>query len=152
MAKVTLELDPFGPPLLEGTIAALGMDGSAAPTELALASLVRLGLPTGTVDALLQHGIPESDVFPFVTSHRTFHRRRAAAEPLTAGESDRAERLARLLALATAVLGDTKRAVHWMSSPKKHLNEQRPLDFVGSSAGTKLVEEMLLRAYYGNVA
>ena len=137
--------------LFHRTLATLDLDANV-PDDLALAAAIRRGLPAHTIDALIEHGIPEADVFGWVIPRRTWQRRRQAQETLTADESDRAERLARIFALACAVLDDQERAVLWLSSSKRRFDGQRPLDLISSSVGTKLVEEALLQAYYGNVA
>lgn len=139
-------------PVSAETLRVLDLDATNAPDELALATLVSRGLPVHSIDALLALGIPEADIHKLVLSRRTFQRRRTARSALTPDESDRAERVARILALARVVLGDTPRAVNWLSTTKRRLNNRRPLDLLGSSVGTKIVEETLLQAYYGNVA
>jgi putative toxin-antitoxin system antitoxin component (TIGR02293 family) len=103
------------------------------------------------VGALLEVGIPGEDIFRSVISRRTFVRRRAEEKALSPEESDRAERFARILALATTVLGDRERALRWLEGSHQTFEGRRPLDLIASSVGTKVVEDALLQAYYGNV-
>lgn len=140
------------PSLLHDTLSALGLSAVETPNELAFATLIAGGLPATSIDGLLHQGIPETDIYRCVIPRRTFQHRRASAKRLTPNESDRAERLARVLALARAVFGDPERAVRWLLSTKKRFDDRRPLDLIQSSVGTKLVEEALLQAYFGNVA
>ncbi len=91
-------------------------------------------------------------MFRWVIPRRTWQLRRQARKALTPDESDRAERIARTLALAEAVFGDRGRAIRWLSSAKQRFDGQTPLDLINSSVGTKIVEDALLQAYYGNVA
>lgn len=137
--------------LLEATRAALGLTKKQAPDELALANLVSRGLPAQSVSCLIEQGIPDRDVFRTVIPRRTFQRRLESHTPLSPTESDRAERFGRILALASIVLGDDTRAVEWLSTKKRRLDNARPLDLLESNTGAKLVEDTLLQAYYGNV-
>jgi len=138
--------------LLNETREVLRIDEREAPDDISMATLVSRGLSTESVEGLVARGIPENDIYRFVIPRRTFQRRHAARERLTPQESDRAERMARMLALARAVFDDSDRAMHWLISAKRGFDGRRPLDLVGSSLGAKLVEEALLRAYFGNVA
>ncbi len=138
--------------LIADTLHTLDIDPAGGADELALAALVGRGLPVHSVEALLELGIPEADIFRLVLSRRTYQRRHAAHSALTADESDRAERLARIVALTCAVLGDAKRAVNWLTTAKRGFDNRRALDLLGSNIGAKIVEEALLQAYYGNVA
>ncbi len=138
--------------LLEATRATLGLTRGEVPNELALAKLIARGLPARAVSRLIERGIPDRDIFRVVIPRRTFQRRLAQHAPLSPAQSDRAERFARILALASTVLGNEKRAIEWLSTTKRRFNGERPLTLLESSTGTRLVEETLLQAYYGNVA
>ena len=146
------EQAPLWRSLLLDTFTILKLSPTGPPEELKLAIWIREGLPADTVQALLDAGVDERDVFDSVIARRTWQRRREAQEPLSSDESDRAARVAQLLAMATAVFDDHDRALLWLNTPKRRFEGQRPLDLVGSSVGARLVEETLLQAYYGNVA
>jgi putative toxin-antitoxin system antitoxin component (TIGR02293 family) len=137
--------------LLECTRLVLGLTKKQAPNELKLADLVSRGLPAESVTRLIEQGIPDRDIFRTVIPRRTFQRRLASQAPLSPTESDRVERFARILALASLVLDGERRAVQWLSTKKRRFNDARPLDLLESNTGTKLVEDTLLQAYYGNV-
>ncbi|MEO6913065.1 MAG: antitoxin Xre/MbcA/ParS toxin-binding domain-containing protein [Candidatus Baltobacteraceae bacterium] len=139
-------------PISAETVRILDLVAADLPDELALAGLVGRGLPTHSIDVLLEMGMAETDIHKLVLSRRTFQRRRTSHSVLTPEESDRTERVARILALARLVLGDTPRAMNWLSTTKRRFDNRRPLDLLVSSVGTKIVEETLLQAYYGNVA
>jgi putative toxin-antitoxin system antitoxin component (TIGR02293 family) len=121
-------------------------------SDLDLASRVRTGFPIRSIEALIAHGIPDEEIFRSVISRRTFRRRQADNQKLTAEESDRAERFGRALALATLVLGDEVRAVRWLTQGKQKLKGQAPTEVLASGAGAKVVEELLLQSYFGFVA
>jgi putative toxin-antitoxin system antitoxin component (TIGR02293 family) len=108
-------------------------------------------LPAESVTRLIEQGIPDRDIFRTVIPRRTFQRRLASQAPLSPTESDRVERFGRILALASLVLDGETRAVQWLSTKKRRFNDARPLDLLESNTGTKLVEDTLLQAYYGNV-
>jgi putative toxin-antitoxin system antitoxin component (TIGR02293 family) len=146
----SFEAEPWSS-LLAETCGYLGLELEEAPSELALASLISRGLPVRAVGNLLQVGVPDEDIFRSVISRRTFIRRKAEEQALSPEESDRAERFARVLALATAVFGDRQRALQWLEAGHRTFAGRRPLDLIASSVGTKVVEDALLQAYYGNV-
>jgi putative toxin-antitoxin system antitoxin component (TIGR02293 family) len=137
--------------LLEETRTVLGLNKRDAPDELTLARLVARGLPVRSVSRLIERGIPDHEIYRTVIPRRTFARRLAADARLSPDESDRAERVARVLALATVVLGDNRRAIEWLSTQKQRFAGARPLDLLESTAGAKLVESTLRQAYYGDV-
>ncbi len=139
------------PQLLEETRNALDLSESEVPDELALADLVSRGLPIRSLESLIERGIPEGDIYRFVIPRRTLERRRAT-HILSPSESDRTERLAHIVALACIVLGENEKAVEWLTTRKQQFNDARPLDLIESNTGAKLVEDVLLRAYFGNVA
>jgi putative toxin-antitoxin system antitoxin component (TIGR02293 family) len=74
----------------------------------------------------------------------TLHRR----QRLTAEESERLERLARMAALAEQVWEDEARAQEFLISPQPQLDGERPVDLARSDLGTREVEELLFRLEY----
>jgi putative toxin-antitoxin system antitoxin component (TIGR02293 family) len=116
-----------------------------------LAALVRQGLPAGSVKVLAekldlgnavisrQLGIPQ----------RTMTRRLSEGSRLTAAESDRTVRLARVYAMAVETLGDAVKAVAWLRTPNRALAGKRPLDYLDTDVGTREVEDILGRIAYG---
>jgi len=116
-----------------------------------LAKLVRRGLPASTVTALAgklslgnavlsrKLGIPQ----------RTMTRRLTQQGRLTAAESDRAARLARVYADAVEMIGDEARAVQWLLTPNRALDGERPLDRLDTDVGAREVEDILGRIAYG---
>jgi putative toxin-antitoxin system antitoxin component (TIGR02293 family) len=66
--------------------------------------------------------------------------------------SDRLYRSAKILALAEHVLEDREQALAWMSATQSGLGGRRPLDLIATEAGTREVEEELLRIEHGFVA
>src|SRR5882762_2847148 len=70
---------------------------------------------------LARHGYSEEEIFALVVPKRTLARRRAAGEPLTIEETDKALRLARIAAQAERVFGDAGKAHRWLRKAKREL-------------------------------
>lgn len=85
------------------------------------------------------------------------HRRRKAVEALdAAARRDGVRRLAQVECLADTVLtqaadvfGSRKAAVNWLMRPAMALDQQRPIDLLGTAAGREQVELLLIRLHYG---
>ena len=116
-----------------------------------LAQLVRKGLPAGSVTALAQ----KLDLGNIVLSRklgipqRTLTRRLSQGARLTAAESDRTVRFARVYANAVEMIGDEKKAVEWLRTPNRALGGERPLDQLDTDLGARTVEDILGRIAYG---
>jgi putative toxin-antitoxin system antitoxin component (TIGR02293 family) len=116
-----------------------------------LAQLVRQGLPAGSVTALAE----KLDVGRTVLSRklgipqRTLTRRLSQRSRLTAAESDRTVRLARVYANAVEMIGDEEKAVEWLRTPNRALGGARPLDQLDTDPGARAVEDILGRIAYG---
>ena len=116
-----------------------------------LARLVRRGLPATSVTALAEKlevgntvlsrklGIPQ----------RTLTRRLSKRSRLTAAESDRTVRLARVYAHAVEMIGSQGKAVEWLRTPNRALGGDRPLDQLDTDPGARAVEDILGRIAYG---
>ena len=81
-------------------------------------------------------------------SERTLTRRRKESV-LPSDESDRVYRIARLVELATEVLGNEDDARQWMKESNVALGNQTPLEFSKSDPGAELVEQLLGRIDQG---
>ncbi|MCL5670828.1 MAG: DUF2384 domain-containing protein [Acidobacteria bacterium] len=116
-----------------------------------LAQLVRKGLPAAAVTALAKN----LDVANAVLSsklgipQRTLTRRLSQESRLTAAESDRTVRLARVYAQAIEMIGEKEKAVEWLRTPNRALGGERPLDQLDTDLGARAVEDILGRIAYG---
>ena len=116
-----------------------------------LAQLIRKGLPAGSVAALAD----KLDLGSTVLSRklgipqRTLTRRLSQRSRLTAAESDRTVRFARVYANAVGMIGDEKKAVEWLRTPNRALGGERPLDQLDTDLGARAVEDILGRIAYG---
>jgi putative toxin-antitoxin system antitoxin component (TIGR02293 family) len=116
-----------------------------------LASSIRAGLPATTInilaDRLTMHrtdvakrlGIPQ----------RTLTRRLSQHARLTTDESDRAARMARIIALAVEILGSDEKASSWLRTPNRPLRGKAPIDEIGTDPGYRAVEDILYAIAYG---
>jgi putative toxin-antitoxin system antitoxin component (TIGR02293 family) len=115
------------------------------------------------LDALVSHGLPKQalksivDIIGLNTEERkqllyrivpeaTYKRRR---DKLTAEESERTERLARIYATAQYVWNAEGEARVFLHTPHPLLQGRTPLDVSMTELGARRVEELLWHLYYG---
>jgi putative toxin-antitoxin system antitoxin component (TIGR02293 family) len=84
-------------------------------------------------------------------SQRTFHRRQEQDKPLTATETDRVLRIARVASEAARVFGDEEKARRWLSKENRMLGA-KPLELLATDAGSREVEAELIRIDWGDFA
>jgi putative toxin-antitoxin system antitoxin component (TIGR02293 family) len=80
---------------------------------------------------------------------RTMTRRLSQHSRLSAAESDRTVRLARVYATAVEMIGNQEKAVEWLRTPNRALAGERPLDQLDTDLGAREVEDVLGRIAYG---
>jgi putative toxin-antitoxin system antitoxin component (TIGR02293 family) len=112
--------------------------------DMAMVNLIHNRLPLGVIDRLLLLGVTKQEL-NLVAPARTLAHRRANAEPLTIDESDRAVRLARVVAQADAVFGNQEKAMNWLRHPLNRFEGKAPIALLASDAGSRLVEEALVQ-------
>ncbi len=104
-------------------------------------TLLRLEASTGVSLALLASviGVPE----------RTLARRKAAGK-LEPDESERLLRVSTLFEKCVELFeGDVAAAVTWLTSPKRALNQQAPLQYARTELGAREVEDLIGRLDHG---
>jgi putative toxin-antitoxin system antitoxin component (TIGR02293 family) len=79
---------------------------------------------------------------------RTMARRQKQAR-LTADESDRLIRVARVMANAKRVLGSRDKAAHWLRTANRALDGAAPLSLLDTDIGAEQVSEILGRIEHG---
>ena len=84
----------------------------------------------------------ESDVIPKTTLDRRTSR-------LSVGESERTERIARLLVHARRALGTDEEAREFMTTPHPELDGRKPLEVATTDLGTRRAEAILNALEYG---
>jgi putative toxin-antitoxin system antitoxin component (TIGR02293 family) len=114
-----------------------------------LAERVSEGLPKTALRNVVRHVFDSpaeaNDLMYRIVPEATYKRRTR----LTAAESERTERLARVIASAEVVWDDRADAKDWLLTPHPELNGKKPLDAAMSELGARQVEELLDRIYYG---
>lgn len=109
------------------------------PKAALRAGVKRLGRNTEERRALLHRIVPEA----------TFKRRR---DRLSATESEKTERLARVYATARHVWGSDDEALAFVHTPHAMLGGRPPLEVAMTELGARRVETLLWRLFYGIAA
>ena len=128
-------------PLHEGIARTLNISG--VRTEEDLVRRIQRGLPTAAISELTKHGVTGQEIYDLIIHRRTLSHRRQKRQRLTADESDRIVRIARIAVLADQVLGDRESASLWLREPRRRFDGRTPIEMLATEAGTRLVEEML---------
>lgn len=114
-----------------------------------LEAVVSRGLPKQALRHIAQRLFPESRqlnaVVYKVVPEATYKRR----SRLTAAESERTERLARVIAAAEYVWNDQADAREWLNRAHPELGGKSPLQAAMTELGARQVEELLAKLFYG---
>lgn len=132
---------------VDKVMAALGgarVVGSAPHTVVELAAAVARGFPGAVVPELAANAAPDDSaarrrVAALVTSVASLKR----SPKLSPAASERAERLARVVALAHQALGDGDEARVWLNAPHLLLGSALPIDVAATDLGARQVERIL---------
>lgn len=113
--------------------------------------LTREGLPASTLPVLAAGLDIERTTLARVVgiSDRTLSRRLAGKSRLSAEESDRTMRLARIMAQATETFDSKDKAALWLKTPNRVMEDQTPLELLDTDAGVRWVETILGRIAWG---
>jgi putative toxin-antitoxin system antitoxin component (TIGR02293 family) len=125
--------------------------GRTVRTPDDLTQLVRKGLPSASVSTLASRLDLGNNVLSAKLGIplRTLTRRISQRSPLTPAESDRTVRMARVVAVAVAMIGNPGIAIQWLQTPNRALGGEAPLDLLDTDTGARLVEDVLGRIAYG---
>lgn len=114
---------------------------------------VRRGVPVKAIDALVDHNVLTlSEIADHVLPRRTLDHRKRKKERLTEQESERALRIARIIAFAEDTFADTEKAATWLRRPSRLTGGRTPLDMADTEPGSRIVEEALQRIAHGIAA
>jgi putative toxin-antitoxin system antitoxin component (TIGR02293 family) len=115
-----------------------------------LANAVRSGLPKSALKASASRLFPnpaaQTQLIHSVIPEATFKRRKDVLKP---DESERTERLARVIATAQYVWDDDDDARRFLTPPHSELGGERPVDLVLTELGARQIEELLWKLFYG---
>lgn len=116
-----------------------------------LAEAVERGLPRAVVGALASNAAPDRDaevrrrIAALVASPATLKR----SARLSPAASERAERLARIAALAQQALGDEAEAKAWLTEPHPLFGDCSPIEVAATDLGARQIERVLLNIEHG---
>jgi len=118
-----------------------------------LEAQVEAGLPKVALESLARHVFgpgPQATAFVHrVIPSATLHRRSGALKPQ---ESERVERLARVIATAEHVWADADDARTFLLHPHEVLNGRPPIEVALTELGARRVEQLLWSLFYGLAA
>jgi putative toxin-antitoxin system antitoxin component (TIGR02293 family) len=118
--------------------------------EQALIAGIRSGLPFEALEAVASRfGLGATELVRILRLPQRTLARRKQARMLTADESDRLMRVARIAALAEETLGSAARAGRWLHEPNAALGSVPPIRWLDTDLGAKEVEELLIRVGHG---
>ena len=124
--------------------------GTSVRTVGELESAVAAGLPKRALEKLsarLYDDRRTASAYKFkVVPQATWKRR---GKRLSVNESERTERLARVLAAAEHVWDDRDQAREWMSKPHPELKGRTPLDVARTELGARRIEDLLNQLFFG---
>jgi putative toxin-antitoxin system antitoxin component (TIGR02293 family) len=116
----------------------------------ALSEAVSKGLPKAalrqTAGRIFDDRAEQRQLMNRIVPEATFKRRR---DRLSAAESERTERIARVMASAEFVWSDRGDARRFMTTPHPSLRGRLPLDAALSELGARQVEEILDQIFHG---
>ncbi|MEO7146251.1 MAG: antitoxin Xre/MbcA/ParS toxin-binding domain-containing protein, partial [Bryobacteraceae bacterium] len=122
--------------------------GKAAPRDLM--ERVRAGLPYSALESLMRTlSLTREEASASLSVPARTLARRKREHKLSAEESDRLFRLARVAARATEVLGKTESAAKWLRAPNRALGGAAPLSVLDTDPGAQEVEQILGRIEWG---
>src|SRR5205085_12577123 len=117
-------------------------EGQKITTEADLQEAIENGLPKKVLPAIFEKVAekPRATQLTYrVVKKPTYSRRKK----LTSSESEKAERVARVIAIADYVWSDHDKAKRWLNEPHPELGGKTPLDMSLSSVGARSVENIL---------
>jgi len=114
-----------------------------------LAAAVQAGLPKASLARVADRagftGKARSSLIHSVVPSATLKRRTR----LKPQESERTERLARVIALAEWLWDDTHEAQRFLNTPHAELSGKAPIELAMTELGARQVEEVVMRAMHG---
>lgn len=124
--------------------------GRPVRSLLELNEAVERGLPKATLRNVVRHVVQDPAeqraVMHRVVPEATYKRRR---ERLSPAESERTERLARVVAMAEFVWHDREHARRFLRTPHAEMGGRTPLDAAFTELGARQAEEVMARILYG---
>ncbi len=124
--------------------------GAPVRSLLELNQAVERGLPKSTLRNVARRvsedAAEQRAIMRRIVPEATYKRRR---ERLSPAESERTERLARVVAMAEEVWQDQDQARRFLITPHPEIGGKSPLDAALSELGARQAEEVMARILYG---
>ena len=124
--------------------------GRPVTSLLDLSEAVERGLPKITLRNVARHvysgASDQRAMMHRIVPEATYKRRR---ERLSHAESERTERLARVIALAEEVWQDAGQSRRFLTTPHPEIGGKTPLDAALTELGARQAEEIMARILYG---
>ncbi len=113
---------------------------------------IRHGLPVATAYAAMEAGrVTLVELDRLAIPRKTLAHRNTLGR-LTAEQSDRLDRLLRMITLAETSFGDVQKAATWLRRPTAALDGEAPLNLLDTDMGCRMVENLLGRISHGIAA
>ena len=111
---------------------------------------VERGLPLSTLQEFSAYsGISMKELLQVVIPARTLKHRRQRNEPLSAEESDRLARVAKIYELAVKVYGNRDDGKEFLTRHMPRFEEKSPLEVLRTEKGEEAVQEFLIQIAEG---
>ena len=124
--------------------------GKPVKSIMELSAAVERGLPKSTLRNVAQRvfsgAAEQRALMRRIVPEATYKRRR---ERLSASESARTERLARIVAMAEDVWQDHGQARRFLTTPHAEIGGKAPIDAALTELGARQAEEVMARIVYG---
>ena len=151
---MTLDAPIFTPTRRPNTLPGLRILGLSARNEVQLVEMLGGGLEAERAEQLAQYlDVSLTELLELTgIKSSTYHDRKKKRKPLSAEESERLYRLAKLAEAAEAYFEDKSAARRWLEHPKVALGGKSPLVFGRTAAGSAYVLALLGRMAYGVIS
>jgi len=124
--------------------------GRPVRSLLELNNAVERGLPKSTLRNVTRRVFPDAAeqraMMRRIVPEATYKRRR---ERLSPAESERTERMARVIAMAEEVWQDREQARHFLITSHPEIGGKAPIDAALTELGARQAEEIMARIIYG---
>jgi putative toxin-antitoxin system antitoxin component (TIGR02293 family) len=121
-------------------------------SEADLIEVLDRGIPLGALSELTKESLSADEVERLIIPRRTLSHRKARNQSLSRAESERALRVASILAQAEQTFANTDKARIWLRRQTSALGGRRPIDLLDCETGGRLVEQLLYRIGHGIAA
>lgn len=151
---MTLDAPVFTPTHRPNALPGLRILGLNARSEVQLVELLRAGLAAERAERLARHlDVSLTELLALTgIKNSTYHDRKKKGKPLSAEESERLYRIAKLAEAAEAYFEDKAAARRWLEHPKVALGGKSPLVFGRTAEGATYVLALLGRMAYGVIS